>query len=73
MYAVEYEVPGDAELYGRVKSATGDEHPDDQQDRFHREHVEPAVHGVLRSIGFTEMPPESVATELVLVDVVTGC
>ena len=44
----------------------------EQQERFHGEHVEPAVHGVLRSIGFTEMPPDPATTELVLIDVVTG-
>ena len=29
----------------------------DEHDRFHRERVEPAVHMVLRSMGFTELPP----------------
>lgn len=95
VYGVEYEVPGDAELYGQVKTAIGDDHPDgllvhlvvktaaglrhtevwtsiEQQGRFHRERVEPAVHAVLTSLGFTEAPPEPATAELVLVDVVTG-
>jgi hypothetical protein len=95
MYVVEYEVPGDAEIYGQVKAAIGDEHPEglvvhlvvqtagglrhtevwdsaDHQERFRRERAEPAVHGVLRSLGFTEAPPDPAMTALELVDVVTG-
>lgn len=91
-YAVEFEVPGDAELYGRVKAAIGDEHPHglivhlvvktpaglrhievwdtlEQHDRFHADRVEPAVHGVLQSIGFSEMPPEHDLDELDLIDI----
>jgi len=29
----------------------------DEHDRFHRDRVEPAVRTVLRSMGFTELPP----------------
>ena len=90
-YALEFEVPGDEALYGRVKDAIGDEHPAgllvhmvvkttaglrhievwnsvDEHERFHRDRVEPAVHAVLRSIGFTETPPPHDHDELDLID-----
>ncbi len=90
-YALEFEVPGDEALYGRVKRAIGDEHPAgllvhmvvrssaglrhievwntvDEHERFHRDHVEPAVHAVLQSIGVTGAPPPHHHDELDLID-----
>ena len=90
-YALEFEVPGDEALYGRVKDAIGDEQPVgllvhmvvrtsgglrhievwntvDEHQRFHRDRVEPAVHAVLQSIGFTEKPPPHDHDELDLID-----
>ena len=90
-YALEFEVPGDEALYGRVKDAIGDEQPpgllvhmvvktsaglrhievwtsSDEHERSHRDRVEPAVHAVLQSIGFTETPSPHDHDELDLID-----
>jgi len=40
--------------------------------RFHNERVEPAVHTVLRAVGFSEMPPDPPVQELQLVDIWLG-
>ena len=45
-----------------VKTSSGLRHIEvwdslEEHERFHRNRVEPAVHAVLRSIGFTDMPP----------------
>lgn len=47
---------------------------DSQEDwqRFHDERVEPAVHTVLTTAGFTDMPPDPPIEELKLVDVWVG-
>ena len=91
-YVVEYEVPGNAQLYAQVKAAIGEEYPKglhvhlvvespgglrhtevwdsaDQYERFHDERVTPAVVGVLRSVGFTDMPPAPAVRKLELIDV----
>jgi hypothetical protein len=41
-------------------------------DRFHGERVGPAVHQVLSTAGFTQMPPDPPIEELALVDVWLG-
>ena len=40
--------------------------------RFHDERVQPAVHAVLTSAGFTQMPPDPPVQELRLVDLWIG-
>jgi len=45
---------------------------EEEWTQFHDEHVEPAVHHVLRAAGFTEMPPDPSSVELELVDVWLG-
>ena len=40
----------------------------DEHERFHRDRVEPAVHAVLQSIGFTGTPPPHDHDELDLID-----
>ena len=47
---------------------------DSQEDwqRFHDERVEPAVHTVLTTAGFTEMPPDPPVHDLKLIDVWLG-
>jgi hypothetical protein len=47
---------------------------DSEEDwqRFHDDRAEPAVHAVLTSAGFTEMPPDPPVQELKLVDVWLG-
>ncbi len=94
-YALQYDVPSNAQMYQQVKAAIGDALPkglvahlvvevdgglrhidvwDSQEDweRFHDERVEPAVHSVLRSAGFTDMPPDPPIQELKLIDVWLG-
>lgn len=45
---------------------------EDAWTRFHDDRVEPAVHEVLKSAGFTEMPPDPPVEQLDLVDVWLG-
>jgi hypothetical protein len=56
-----------------VKTDTGVRHIEvwnsvDEHESFRRDRVEPAVHAVLQSIGFTEMLPPHVHDELDLID-----
>ena len=60
-----------------VKSSGGLRHIEvwntvDEQQRFYRDRVEPAVHSVLQSIGLTEMPPPHDHDVLDLVDLHRG-
>jgi hypothetical protein len=71
--AIGAEHPGGLLVHMVVKTTGGLRHIEvwntaADHDRFHRERVEPAVHSVLRSIGFTDMPPDHNHDELELID-----
>jgi hypothetical protein len=60
--AIGVEHPNGLLVHMVVRTADGLRHIEvwdtvDEHDRFHRERVEPAVRTVLRSMGFTELPP----------------
>ncbi|MFC6006806.1 hypothetical protein [Angustibacter luteus] len=90
-YAVQYDVPGDEALYGKITAAIGPKLPPalrmhlvakapsgrlrhievwdnaEEQERFQRERVGPAIAAVLRSLGIDDVAdlPERETLELV--------
>lgn len=82
MYREVKRLIGDAPASGMlvhfvVRSESGLRHlevweSEDDCHRFRQERVLPAVHTVLRSAGFTDMPPEPLLEQLELVDVQLG-
>jgi heme-degrading monooxygenase HmoA len=71
--AIGDDVPPGLVAHFVVQSDTGLRHYavwDSAEDwnRFNTERARPAVHAVLRSVGFTEMPPDPEIQELKLID-----